>query len=108
MAERAESHASEGSTTSSKGAEGTSQPHHQWAAYRGPVLFTGPSGLRDYRAHLPDHPHAVGIGDRSQETTSDLAYLSRGAPGSAFPLAKNGRIGEIGWPVETFKIVKGI
>ena len=72
------------------------------------IFFSGPSGLRDYRSHLPEYPHAVGIGDRSHETTSDLAYLSRKPPGSSFPLAKNGRIGEIGWPVETFKIVKGI
>ena len=50
----------------------------------------------------------MGIGDRSHETTSDLAYLSRTAPGSAFPLAKNGRIGEIGWPVDTFKLYRGI
>nr|KAG5699238.1 hypothetical protein BaRGS_012759 [Batillaria attramentaria] len=68
----------------------------------------GPSGLRDYRAHLPDYPHSVGIGNRSHENTSELGYLTRNAPGTAFPLAKNGRIGEIGWPVETFKIVKGI
>lgn len=71
-------------------------------------LVSGPSGLRDYRAHQPDYPHAVGIGDRSHETTSELGYLTRNAPGVAFPLAKNGRIGEIGWPVEAFKIVKGI
>jgi len=50
----------------------------------------------------------VGNGDRSHETTSDMAYLNRPPPGSAFPLAKNGRIGEIGWPVETFKVVRGL
>ncbi|KAL8605705.1 hypothetical protein ACOMHN_064842 [Nucella lapillus] len=106
MAARPQSHA----TTSSNSGEQSpgAAAHHEWGAFRGPVLFTGPSGLRDYRAKMSDHPGAVGIGDRSHETTSNLAYLSRGAPGSAFLLAKNGRIGEIGWPVETFKIVKGI
>ncbi|KAL8605696.1 hypothetical protein ACOMHN_064833 [Nucella lapillus] len=103
MAARPQSHAT---TSSNSGEQSPGAAAHQ--AFRGPVLFTGPSGLRDYRAKMSDHPGAVGIGDRSHETTSNLAYLSRGAPGSAFPLAQTGRIGEIGWPVETFKIVKGI
>ncbi|KAL8605707.1 hypothetical protein ACOMHN_064844 [Nucella lapillus] len=112
MAARPQSH----DTTSSNSGEQShgAAAHHEWGAFRGPVLFTGPSGLRDYRAKMSDHPGAVGIGDRSHETTSNRAGTGckkahyRGAPGSAFPLAKNGRIGEIGWPVETFKIVKGI
>lgn len=50
----------------------------------------------------------VGIGDRSREDTSGMQYLNRPPPGQKFPKAKNGQIGEIGWPVEHFKIVKGI
>lgn len=67
----------------------------------------GPGGLRDYRAQVSADNQSVGIGSRSGEATSDLAYLSRQPPGYSFPLAKHGRVGEIGWPVETFKTVKG-
>lgn len=50
----------------------------------------------------------VGSGDRSPEITSQMSYLSRPPPGSTFPKAKHKQIGEIGWPVETFRIVKGL
>ncbi|XP_005094898.2 uncharacterized protein LOC101855712 [Aplysia californica] len=105
MAERPQTsstHVTETSHTSSIPAE------HKWTPYSGPVLFTGPSGLRDYRSNQQPFQQMVGVGERSAEFTSDLAYLSRPPPGTSFPLAKNGRIGEIGWPVEHFKIVKGI
>ncbi|KAL8624006.1 hypothetical protein ACOMHN_040632 [Nucella lapillus] len=82
--------------------------HRAWRAYREPVVFTGPSGQRDHRAHLADFKQAVGIGHRSPGTTSDLGYITRSAPGTPFPLAKNGRSGEIGWPVDSFKMVKGL
>ena len=72
------------------------------------ILSPGPSGLRDYRANVQTDQGVVGEGERSREYTGSLSYLSRAPPNTSFPLAKNGRIGEIGWPVETFKIVKGI
>ncbi|XP_076450200.1 uncharacterized protein LOC143286506 [Babylonia areolata] len=89
--------------------QGHEVSHHAWAAYKGPVVFTGPSGLRDHRAHLSDFSQAVGTGGtRPQGLTGDLAYITRRAPGAPFPLAKHGRSGEIGWPVDTFKVVKGL
>merc|ERR1711936_473942 len=99
------------STVTTETSQMTSQTH-DWTAMTanvsGPVLFTGPNGLRDYRAQVATDQSMVGVGDKSHEFTSDLAYLSRPPPNTSFPLAKNGRIGEIGWPVEAFRIVKGI
>lgn len=96
-------------TSSTVSTEASNTPaEHKWTPYSGPVLFTGPSGLRDYRAQTQPNQQMVGTGERSAEFTSNLAYLSRPPPGDSFPLAKNGRIGEIGWPVDHFKIVKGI
>lgn len=71
-------------------------------------LLTGPSGLTDQRVKAMADFQMVGNGDRSPEVTSQMGYLNRPPPGTKFPKAKNGQIGEIGWPVETFKIVKGI
>ncbi|KAK3796973.1 hypothetical protein RRG08_057218 [Elysia crispata] len=96
------------SSSSSSTRSSELSPEHKWTPYSGPVLFTGPSGLRDYRAQVNTFQQAVGEGDRSDEFTSDLSYLNRDPPGSKFPLAKNGRINEIGGSVEHFKIVKGI
>ncbi|GFO41719.1 histone-lysine N-methyltransferase SETMAR [Plakobranchus ocellatus] len=92
------------SSSSSSSRASEQAPEHKWTPYSGPVLFTGPSGLRDYRANVTTFQQAVGEGDRSNEFTSDLSYLNRDPPGSRFPLAKNGRINEIGGPVEHFKI----
>ncbi|KAL3841334.1 hypothetical protein ACJMK2_019495 [Sinanodonta woodiana] len=82
--------------------------HQSWRAFQGPVLFTGPNGSRDHRVAVQSDFQMVGIGARSREITSQISYLNRDAPGASFPKAKNGQVGEIGWPVETFKIVKGI
>ncbi|XP_025088384.1 uncharacterized protein LOC112560640 [Pomacea canaliculata] len=108
MAARPNSNTSE-STSASSGVNEVSGTgsSRQWMSCGGPILFTGPGGLRDYRAQVSADNQSVGIGSRSGEATSDLAYLSRQPPGYSFPLAKHGRVGEIGWPVETFKTVKG-
>ncbi|KAK3101087.1 hypothetical protein FSP39_000844 [Pinctada imbricata] len=112
MAERQTHSATSHHTHSSSETEATrvsaTPAHQQWAAYSGPVLFTGPDGLSDYKAKPCPDFQMTGIGERSREVTSQMDYLSRPPPGAKFPLAKNGRIGEIGWPVEAFKIVKGI
>lgn len=50
----------------------------------------------------------VGETDNSTEITSQMGYLSRPAPGAAFPKAKNGQIGEIGWVYDELKVVHGI
>lgn len=72
------------------------------------LYISGPDGLTDQRVKTRTDFQMVGNGDRSPEVTSQMGYLSRPPPGTKFPKAKNGQIGEIGWPVETFKIVKGI
>ncbi|OWF51930.1 uncharacterized protein LOC110448398 [Mizuhopecten yessoensis] len=82
--------------------------HQMWTAYQGPVLYTGPDGNRHHRTTTFERFQMVGEGDRSTEVTSQTGYLNRPPPGQAFPKAKNGQVGEIGWPVDTFKIYKGI
>ncbi|XP_067654438.1 uncharacterized protein [Haliotis asinina] len=82
--------------------------HQSWAPFSGPVMFTGPSGLRDQRVKVHNNFQSVGIGARSMEMTNNVSYLNRSPPGSQFPRAKHGQIGEIGWEFETFGLVKGI
>lgn len=82
--------------------------HRTWTAYNGPVLYTGPSGLRNQRVNTQHEFVLVGENDTSPEITSQMGYLTRPAPGAAFPKAKNGQIGEVGWVYDTLKIVKGI
>ncbi|XP_060591661.1 uncharacterized protein LOC132746427 isoform X2 [Ruditapes philippinarum] len=82
--------------------------HKTWTAYTGPVLFTGPSGLRNQRVKTESEFVLVGESDNSTEITSQMGYLNRAAPGAEFPKAKNGQVGEIGWVYDKLKIVKGI
>ncbi|WAR03190.1 hypothetical protein MAR_009748 [Mya arenaria] len=82
--------------------------HKSWTAYQGPVLYTGPSGLRDQRVRTGHEFLVTGENEASSEITSQMGYLNRGAPGQAFPKAKNGQVGEIGWLYDTLKVVKGI
>ncbi|KAH3885681.1 uncharacterized protein LOC127840999 [Dreissena polymorpha] len=83
--------------------------HQSWTAYKGPVLFTGPSGLRDQRVKTLQHEFiSVGENEASTEITSQMAYLNRAAPGAQFPKAKNGQVGEIGWVYDALHLVKGI
>lgn len=83
--------------------------HKSWTAYAGPVLFTGPSGLRDQRVKtMSDDFLSVGESDTSTEITSQMGYLNRAPPGAEFPKAKNGQAGEIGWLYDKHKVVKGI
>lgn len=111
MDERPQTNASHVSykTDSSSSTKSSILPsHREWTAFVGPVVYTGPNGERDQKVTVSRDFQMVGIGDRSPEITSQMSYLSRPPPGCKFPKAKNGQIGEIGWPVETFKIVKGI
>lgn len=68
----------------------------------------GPSGLRDFRMATQHEFQLVGESDRSSEITSQVGYLNRTAPGQAFPKAKNGQAGEIGWLYDKHKVVNGI
>lgn len=81
--------------------------HKSWTAYAGPIIYTGPSGLRDQRVRTEEFIF-VGEAANSTEITTHMAYLNRPAPGESFPKAKNGQAGEIGWIYDTLKIVKGI
>ena len=81
--------------------------HREWAAFEGPVVYTGPNGERDQNVSVSRDFQMVGSGDRSPEITSQMSYLSRPPPGTKFPKARNRQIGEIGWLYETFNIVKG-
>lgn len=96
------------STLPSQRASPITPAHHSWRAFSGPVLFTGPSGLRDFRVATQHEFQMVGEVDRSTEVTSQIGYLNRTAPGQEFPKAKNGQAGEIGWLYDKHKVVKGI
>ncbi|WAR03187.1 hypothetical protein MAR_009745 [Mya arenaria] len=82
--------------------------HKSWTAFQGPVLYTGPSGLRDQRVRTGHEFLVTGENEASSEITSQMGYLNRAAQGQAFPKAKNGQVGEIGWLYDTLKVVKGI
>lgn len=74
-------------------------------------LSIGPDGNRYFRRAVVDWPsntQYVGIGTQTKERTSDVAHLWRPPTGMKFPLAKNGRITEIGGAVEYFGIIKGL
>ncbi|XP_071120431.1 uncharacterized protein [Mytilus edulis] len=102
------SHATYKTESSSTTNYSTLPSHREWTAFVGPVVYTGPNGERDQNVSVNLDFQMVGSGDRSPEITSQMSYLSRPPPGSTFPKAKHKQIGEIGWPVETFRIVKGL
>ncbi|XP_059138869.1 uncharacterized protein C4orf45 homolog isoform X2 [Physella acuta] len=62
-------------------------------------LFTGPEGVRDYRAHRVDDPRAVGIGETSPLQSLDSGYVLRPAPGATLETPRSTRPGEIGWGI---------
>ncbi|PIK36425.1 hypothetical protein BSL78_26741 [Apostichopus japonicus] len=64
---------------------------------KGQRLFTGPGGVRDYRAHVVTDDRMVGIGTMSPEGTSELRYIWRGATGTPPPKPRSKWVGEIGW-----------
>ncbi|KAJ8023141.1 hypothetical protein HOLleu_38239 [Holothuria leucospilota] len=64
---------------------------------KGQRLFTGPGGVRDYRAHVVTDDRMVGIGTMSPEGTSELRYIWRGAAGTPPPKSRSQWVGEIGW-----------
>ncbi|XP_013398152.1 uncharacterized protein LOC106164698 [Lingula anatina] len=71
-------------------------------------IYTGPDGMDWHRYPVTRDPQFVGIGSFSPEKTCQISYLSRNPVNMPFPKAKNGRIGEIGWPVDYFGVVKGV
>nr|DBA29052.1 TPA: hypothetical protein GDO54_009319 [Pyxicephalus adspersus] len=66
------------------------------------MLYTGPDYIRDYRPRLPDCTRYVGEGMPSFESTSEVNYLCRAAPGTPAPLPKECYVGGIGWGVSDF------
>jgi len=81
-------------------------PHDTYA--RQALMFTGPDGLRHHRVTTHSNPEVVGENEASQERTGALSYMFRAPKDSPFPLAKNGRLGEIGGEVDRWNIKKGI
>ncbi|XP_064602915.1 uncharacterized protein LOC135468540 [Liolophura sinensis] len=71
------------------------------------MIFSGPNSLRQHRVTVPDSVMWVGIGERSPEVTSEVAYLSRPAPDTPFPMCRSRHVGEVGWTVEFFSGVTG-
>ncbi|XP_077333253.1 protein SPMIP2 isoform X2 [Lithobates pipiens] len=66
------------------------------------MLYTGPDYVRDYRPKLPDCTQYVGERMPSHESTSEVKYLCRAAPGTPAPLPKACYVGGIGWGVSEF------
>ncbi|XP_063969330.1 uncharacterized protein LOC135157495 isoform X2 [Lytechinus pictus] len=69
---------------------------------KGQILFTGPSGIRDYKVKVVTDDRMVGIGTMSPEGTSALQYIWRGAPGAAPPRRRSQWVGEVGWFIPPF------
>ncbi|XP_018424894.1 PREDICTED: uncharacterized protein C4orf45 homolog [Nanorana parkeri] len=66
------------------------------------MLYTGPDYARDYRPKRPDCPRYIGEHMPSVESTSEVDYLWRAAPGAPAPLPKECYVGGIGWGVPEF------
>ncbi|XP_012679813.1 uncharacterized protein C4orf45 [Clupea harengus] len=64
------------------------------------MIFTGPDGIGDYRTKQHDSPRFIGIGPLSPESSADLDYLFRAAPGTLPPLSKDGYVCGVGWGLE--------
>ena len=64
------------------------------------VCFVGPDGIGDYRTKQHDSPRFIGIGPLSPESSADLDYLFRAAPGTMPPLSKDGYVCGVGWGLE--------
>eukprot|EP00057_Strongylocentrotus_purpuratus_P017301 XP_011671775.1 PREDICTED: uncharacterized protein LOC592577 isoform X2 [Strongylocentrotus purpuratus] len=73
---------------------------------KGQILFTGPSGIRDYKVNVVTDDRMVGIGTMSQEGTSDLQYIWRGAPGAPPPRRRSQWVGEVGWFIPPYHDTK--
>eukprot|EP00079_Xenopus_tropicalis_P010174 XP_002934787.1 PREDICTED: uncharacterized protein C4orf45 homolog [Xenopus tropicalis] len=66
------------------------------------MLYTGPDYIRDYRTKLPDFTSYIGEVMPPRESTGDVSYLCRAAPGTPSPLPKESYVGGIGWGVSDF------
>ncbi|KAL2088618.1 hypothetical protein ACEWY4_015517 [Coilia grayii] len=64
------------------------------------IIFTGPDGIGDYRTKQYDFKRFVGNGPLSPDSTGDLDYLLRAAPGTPPPLPKHHYVGGVGWGVQ--------
>ncbi|KAK0055907.1 hypothetical protein Bpfe_014576, partial [Biomphalaria pfeifferi] len=64
-----------------------------------PKGLNGPDGIRDYRPHLVEDTHVIGIGETSPLFSSDTSYLFRPAPGATSQKPRCALPGEIGWGV---------
>ncbi|XP_063044089.1 protein SPMIP2 [Engraulis encrasicolus] len=64
------------------------------------MIFTGPDGIGDYRTKQYDFKGFIGIGPKSPESTGDLDYLFRAAPGTPPQLPKDHYVGGVGWGVQ--------
>lgn len=67
---------------------------------------SGPSGIRDYKVNVVTDDRMVGIGTMSQEGTSDLQYIWRGAPGAPPPRRRSQWVGEVGWFIPPYHDTK--
>ncbi|KAH9512857.1 hypothetical protein Btru_036776 [Bulinus truncatus] len=66
---------------------------------RGNVIYTGPEGVGNYRPHLADDIHVIGIGENSPLFSSDTSYLFRPPPGASSQRPRCALPGEIGWGI---------
>ncbi|KAM4710237.1 protein SPMIP2 [Discoglossus pictus] len=69
------------------------------------MLYTGPDYVGDYRTKLPDFTRYIGEVTPSAESTSEVAYICRAAPGTPPPLYKDLYVGGIGWGVAQFSFL---
>ncbi|XP_012407593.1 uncharacterized protein C4orf45 homolog isoform X2 [Sarcophilus harrisii] len=64
------------------------------------IIFTGPDGIKDYKAKCPANTTYTGEKRPVLGATSDLNYLWRAAPKRSFaPIQKHFYVHEIGWGI---------
>ncbi|KAM8939458.1 protein SPMIP2 [Pelodytes ibericus] len=87
---------------SQHGRPSTSFPSHHLLETGQRMLFTGPNNIGDYKTKIPEFTRYIGESMQSKESTSDVNYLCRAAPGTPPPLPKDMYVGGIGWGVTAF------
>ena len=65
----------------------------------GPMLFTGPDGIRDHRQRVVVDYRYIGEGTISPEGSCESGYLWRSPANTPHPRPKSRKVGEIGWGV---------
>ncbi|XP_072051547.1 uncharacterized protein [Amphiura filiformis] len=95
------------SATSTRSSVGTNATwltqNGKHAMGKGQVLYTGPSGIRDYKVNVVTDDRMVGIGTMSAEGSAEINYIWREAPGTAPPIRRSAFVGEVGWLIPQFK-----